>query len=74
MADHPGLDDDAAFGVEQTAAAERGTTSPERRVTVRSTPLPLAGEPAFLMARSTSLMKLSLRPRLPIRPSMILNS
>jgi hypothetical protein len=31
MADHPGLDDDATLGAEQTAAAERGTTSPERR-------------------------------------------
>jgi hypothetical protein len=31
MVDHPGLDDDATVGGEQTAAGERGATSPERR-------------------------------------------
>jgi hypothetical protein len=30
MPDHPGLDDDATIGGEQTAAAECGAASPER--------------------------------------------
>jgi hypothetical protein len=40
MADQPGLDDDAAFAAEQTATAERGTTSPEGRVAVPRAPFP----------------------------------
>jgi hypothetical protein len=39
MADHPGLDDDATVGGEQTAAAECGPASPERRTAApRTTP------------------------------------
>jgi hypothetical protein len=33
MADHPGLDDDATVGGEQTAAGERGAASPEAAAT-----------------------------------------
>jgi hypothetical protein len=40
MPDHPGLDDDATIGGEQTAAAECGAASPERRAAApRTTPL-----------------------------------
>jgi hypothetical protein len=39
MPAHPGLDDDATVGGEQTAAAERGPAAPERRTTApRTTP------------------------------------
>jgi hypothetical protein len=78
MADHPGLDDDATVGGEQTAAGERGAASPERRAAARGPPLLAVVEsgptPACFLARRTSLMKLSRRPRLPMRPIRILNS
>jgi hypothetical protein len=47
MADDASLDDDAAFGGEQTAAAKRGTAAPERRVAVRSAPSPSGRRTGF---------------------------
>jgi hypothetical protein len=77
-ADHPGLDDDATIGGEQTAAAECGTASTERRAAAPGPPLLPVVEPgstpACLLARRTSLMKLSRRPRLPMDPIRISNS
>jgi hypothetical protein len=78
MADSPGLDDDATVGGEQTAAGECGAASPERRAGATGPPLLAVIEsgptPACFLARGTSLMELSRRPRLPMRPIRISNS
>jgi hypothetical protein len=76
MADHPGLDDDATVGGEQTAAAECGLArtpnggSPDHLLPV----VEPGSTPACLLARRTSLMRLSRRSRLAMRPNRILSS
>jgi hypothetical protein len=78
MADHPGLDDGATVGGEQTAAGERGAASPERRAAATGPPIfaviKSGPTPACFLAHRTSLMKLSRQPRLPMRPIRISNS
>jgi hypothetical protein len=78
MAHHPGLDDDTTLGgnrrlrlnaVRPRPNAERPPCGPPLLPVVEP-----GSTPACLLARRTSLMKISRRPRLPMDPIRILNS